>query len=445
MRRRATAGGDHPHILAGSMSLFTQLEKKCLLWCLISFCLLSGEAFHGWGFGQFNAGGGHSTIMMSLTSGNFNTAPSSKDLQGVEDSSNNKHHFPLSSTERMQQKRMQFLRSIVSVGLGATLDVTDRKANAIGTMFELSEQNMVLQDITLNVPNTKGEALLLSDTLQQSINVISDRFVRGESTTVLAFGPTAYESPKSFRPGISSFFVDGGHATMTLRDRVNLAKTMESGEEVIEIYEAGNGLRYIKFGTEVLRLSKAIQAGCEVKYAYGWVDLVTPGGIPYQFVVGTARDPLMTVCLATSDMKKSITFFTESLGMQILPFKNARALGSNFEPQPRKDEVCVGYGNSTLSLVLTPTPNKGKVEVGNVIEYFSIVVDDSNPAQIPTDVRNALDSKQIMFSPDGYPFKLLSYTEFQKSSLYLKDITSTSLEQMQSPFNADIEDGYVFE
>ena len=91
---------------------------------------------------------------------------------------------------------------------------------------------MVLQGITLNVPDTKAETVLLSDTLQQSISVISDKFVRGESTTVLAFGPTAYESPKSFRPGVSNFFEDGAHTTITLQDRISLDKTRESGGEV---------------------------------------------------------------------------------------------------------------------------------------------------------------------------------------------------------------------
>ena len=422
------------------MSTYHGARSGFLLWCLISVCMLSGRhAYH-----HFNPVCGQSSLFMRFSISRDDCMDEKGSKRGAEGQIDAmvepliQRVQPITSNERAQQSRTQLLRSALAVGFGGAFG-SARKVDAIGSIFELKDQKMVLQDICLNVPDTKSEALLLSDTLQQTINVISDKFVKGESTTVLAFGPTAYISPDSFRPGISSFFTDGAHATLTLRDRVSLDKTMESGEEVVEIFEPGNGLRFIKFGTEALRISKAIAAGSEIKYAYGWVDLVTPGGVPYQFVVGTARDPLMTACLATSDMKKSLNFFTESLGMQVLPFKYSRTVGSNFEAQPKKGEVCLGYGNSTLSLMLTPV--KGPVEVGSILDSFNIVVDDSDIAQIPDEVRRALEAKEIVFSPDGYPFRFMSYTEFQKSSQYLKEITSTSFEQMKTQQRKEINDG----
>ena len=88
------------------------------------------------------------------------------------------------------------------------------KANAIGSIYEFKNQNMCIQDIIFNVPDTKRDALLLSETLEQSIKVISDKFEKGSSTTIMAFGPTAYQSPSSFHPGVNSYFEDGGHATV---------------------------------------------------------------------------------------------------------------------------------------------------------------------------------------------------------------------------------------
>ena len=79
--------------------------------------------------------------------------------------------------------------------------------------------------------------------------------------TVLAFGPDAYKSPNSFHPGVSTFYEDGGHATITLK-----AKRLEQDEDIVEIYEKGNGLQFLKVGAEVIRLSKAIEAGTFVEY-----------------------------------------------------------------------------------------------------------------------------------------------------------------------------------
>lgn len=57
-------------------------------------------------------------------------------------------------------------------------------------------------------------------------------------------------------PGISTFYEDGGHATITL-----LAKNLEKDSDVVEIFDKGNGLQFIKIGAEVIRLSKAIEKG----------------------------------------------------------------------------------------------------------------------------------------------------------------------------------------
>ena len=356
-------------------------------------------------------------------------------------------HIPCSYNKRIKSTSIGLFRKALAVTFGAKMSIDKNlfqsavePAYAIGNIFELSEQNMCFQGITLNVADTKKEALLLSDTLQQTVVVISDTFVKGESTTVLAFGPTAYESPKSFRPGVSWFSEDGAHCTLTLKDRVILDKTLESGDQVVEVFEPGNGLQYIKFGTEVLRLSKAIAAGSEIKYAYGWVDIVSPSGIPYEFTVGVARDPLMTVGIAVSNMQQSVKFFTESLGMKVLPFNLARTPGSNFEAQPKKGDTYVGYSNNTLGFWLTQAKG-GKVDVGSVLDSFNIVVDDTvDREMIPKDVINTLENKSILYSPDGYPFRFTTYTDFKKSAEAVKEFSQKTIESVQQQKQQDKDD-----
>ena len=64
-------------------------------------------------------------------------------------------------------------------------------------------------------------------------------------------------------PGISTFYEDGGHATITLK-----AKNLVKDSDIVEIFEKGNGLQFIKVGAEVIRLSKAIEKGIIVNHFY---------------------------------------------------------------------------------------------------------------------------------------------------------------------------------
>lgn len=196
-----------------------------------------------------------------------------------------------------------------------------------------------------------------------------------------------------------------------------------------KVFEPGNGVQYIKFGTEVLRLSKALAGGCTVKYAYGWVDLETSTGIPYEFVIGEARDPLMTVGLRVANMKDSLDFFQNSLGMQVLPYNYARQPGSNFEPQPPKGCVYIGYSENTLGFFLIPS--KEKINVGSVLDAFTIIVDDDT-AGLPTAVVSSLGGTGSLLSPDGYPFKFKKYSDYVKSGLAVKEFTSITVEPMSA-------------
>lgn len=125
------------------------------------------------------------------------------------------------------------------------------KSNAIGSLFEARDQNMVLQDISFNVPNVTADAAML-----QALFIDRCQLIRSPnpSELVLGFGPDTYSSPKNFIPGVSSFQEYGGHATLTLYSQI-------LSDESVEIYERGNGLQFIKIGAEEIRLSKAIDKG----------------------------------------------------------------------------------------------------------------------------------------------------------------------------------------
>lgn len=323
-------------------------------------------------------------------------------------------------------------------GLGISkINTTPLPSRAIGSLYELSDQNMVLQDISFNVRNTFDDAAMVSAAFVGTCKPLrSTTSIGGYNTTVIGFGPDVYANPVNFIPGISSFFEDGGHATITLRSR----QVSDNNDDVIELYEKGNGLQFVKIGTDTLRISKAIEKGAEVKFAYGWVDLDSPGGIPYEIVVGIARDPLMLSCIRVENMQKSIKFFVEEMGMKVLPFPLSRMAGSDFEPQQPLGSEYVGYSVNSMGLLLVETPPSSNAPsknnlfrnkkasaiplpplvVGSLIDAFTVVVDDKAAIDtLPPLAQQLVQSKESTLSvksPEGYPFKLQTYSSFTKNA-----------------------------
>jgi hypothetical protein len=180
--------------------------------------------------------------------------------------------------------------------------------------------------------------------------------------------------------------------------------------------------------------------GGNLKYAYGWVDIDSSNKIPYEVVVGLARDPIMLACLRVSNLKQSLQFFLNELGMQVLPFPYSRTKGSVFEPQEAVDSVFVGYGVDSLGLLLQPQPkNASPLRIGSQLNGFTIVAnDDSNiffDASVEASTNNIstednnnnkninkkninAESKVIeKLSPDGYKFFIKKYSEFEKTAI----------------------------
>jgi hypothetical protein len=311
-----------------------------------------------------------------------------------------------------------------------------RAAQAIGELYELKEQSMVLQDVCFNVPDAAKEVDMLNALFVDKCKQVRSSKSKEELVAVAAFGPEYYKSPPSFVPGVSDFSQDGGHATISFR------VTNTANEDAVELVERGNGLQYVKIGAGNIRLSKAIEKGADIKFAYGWVDLDSPAGVPYQVVVGIARDPLMMACIRVSSVADSQAFFTQQLGMQVLPFPLSRAVGSAFEAAPPKGSVYVGYGESSMGLLLVAPEKNEVVNVGSLLQAFTIVVDNKrfSPQGLPPLGKlllkdkllggESIESKEeyngvrvqqvddgvLVFSPDGYPFLLRSLEAFQKTA-----------------------------
>lgn len=340
---------------------------------------------------------------------------------------------------RDAQRRIALAAGIIGA---QALAWSPSSSHAVGDLFEFRDVGCVLQDVSFNVQNSFAEAELLRVLLQDTCKILrsAKSSSNGKDTvkmnvTTVGFGPDMYKMPAGFRPGVSSLSEYGGHSTLTFN-----AKISDGGDSPTEIFSAGNGLQYIKIGTEQLRISKGVDAGGKVSFAYGWVDMATPGGVPLELVVGVAADPLMLACLRCTSVSDSVDFFTEELGMTPLEFPHARQVGSNFEPQLPTGAAFLSYGPGQFGLLLVPTldakrdkkilppnfnpsKNTGPVDVGSVLDCFKIVVDDGNKGGknvarvLPPAAKRLLESgdrDSIVISPDGYRFRLQRFSDWEK-------------------------------
>lgn len=153
-----------------------------------------------------------------------------------------------------------------------------------------------------------------------------------------------------------------------------------------------------------------------INYAYGWIEGESPSGIPSEVVVGIARDPIMAIGLRVSNLEESLEFFTSELGMKELPFPLARQKNSIFEPQEPAGCRYVGYGENSLGIILLPVAkNSPPLVVGNQLDRFTIVYDDStSDGSQPSPSSKMIGDEKI--SPDGYKFVFKPLSVHEKTS-----------------------------
>jgi len=95
-----------------------------------------------------------------------------------------------------------------------------------------------------------------------------------------------------------------------------------------EMAEANGAVEYIQLALPVFRISQAIRFGGEIISAYGWTELVSPGGLPLRVHIDEGRrDPFEFVALRTTSMEQATNYF-KRLGMQVRSVKGGKKINS---------------------------------------------------------------------------------------------------------------------
>eukprot|EP00965_Chrysotila_dentata_P067238 2225273-Pleurochrysis_carterae.AAC.1 len=194
----------------------------------------------------------------------------------------------------------------------------------------------------------------------------------------------------------------------------------DGGKFAIELVEAGQGVRgapesqvfqYVQLGMPVFRLSQVMANGGEIVSAYGWTNLVAPGGIPLRVRIDESRrDPFEFVAIRASNMKAAIKHY-EGLGMTAGKPSGGRKLdfaGSTIfedsdalEPDREVGSVLMSFGDPSSSTGILLLPPKSRKALALPAPLRLRAVANTSPAQAP-DVKSP-DGLGIVFTtPEAY-------------------------------------------
>lgn len=164
----------------------------------------------------------------------------------------------------------------------------------------------------------------------------------------------------------------------------------------------------------IRRLSQVMAFGGEVISAYGWTELIAPGGIPLRVRIDeTRRDPFEFIALRTGDLARAVAHYKQELGMSVVSETSSRkqlqltgrTLFANtdaIEPDREAGSTLLSFGDPSLAaslLLLKPKSRRSRLKASGT----ALTVVGAG------DARTAL-------SPDGFESRLVSLAAFEAVS-----------------------------
>jgi len=112
-------------------------------------------------------------------------------------------------------------------------------------------------------------------------------------------------------------------------------------------------------GVPTYRVSQMIKQGGSVLDAYGFVNVISPSGLPMRGIVGIWPDPLMFCAINCVDVEKSKTFYKQ-LGFveQEYPYCRLGKGTGDFEPPQPKNSVYLSQSKNSMGVLLIPSKKK---------------------------------------------------------------------------------------
>jgi len=210
--------------------------------------------------------------------------------------------------------------------------------------------------------------------------ILETAMVDGANVTRVGFGPESLRKD------------DGAKFSLEM---VEAAEPSRIGSELAVV-------QYVQLAMPVFRLSRVMAAGGEINSAYGWTDLVAPGGLPLRVKIDeTRRDPFEFVAMRTNNLEKTKKHY-EALGMAVQQVETGKrkiqvSINSNsifentdpFEPERDKGSVLMGFDDRLTSAGVLLLPPKTRKALEPV------------PSAIALNMVGAPAAPELGASPDG--------------------------------------------
>jgi catechol 2,3-dioxygenase-like lactoylglutathione lyase family enzyme len=146
--------------------------------------------------------------------------------------------------------------------------------------------------------------------------------------------------------------------------------------------------------------------------AYGYVNVVSPCGLPMRGIVGISPDPIMFVAINCANVEKSRAFY-EQLGFveQEYPYSRPSKGAGQFEPpQPPKSVYLAPSPNCMGVLLLQAKDKKKKMIQNPVLESLNVVYNPSQKGGVASEEMAVAD-------PSGVAIAFHSVNKFEFEEL----------------------------
>jgi len=238
----------------------------------------------------------------------------------------------------------------------ALLTSSSPASATVGSLPEYQDTNMVMQGITVKISDPSQLKQMISF-LEICFEFKVLRSNPDASDIWLGFGPEEMSIPKDFTLPVSSFNNYGGHASIHLRYDVEATSSYYRGDGVAP----GNNIEYLQVGVPQYRVTQMVKEGGNVIDAYGFVNVVSPSGLPMRGIVGISPDPMMFCAIRCANIEESKTFYKQ-IGFveQGYPYCRLGKGTGDFEPPQPKNSVYLAPSRNSMGVLLLPPEKKNK-------------------------------------------------------------------------------------
>jgi len=299
---------------------------------------------------------------------------------------------------------------------------------ALGTLPEFSDASAIFQSMTIEVTdkNQYDETIAFFTDGFDGMKVLREK--NGRDTggllvkeTWLGYGPETLNVPPNFELPVSAPSQYGGHASLhiTYNPVATTILYRRSGGEFNNEPAPGDSIAYLQMGVPQYRISQMVKNGGNVVDAYGWVNVVSPSGLPVRGIVGIRADPMMFLAVNCNDVGKSEEFYAKlGFARQEYPFARLNEGQGQFEPPRPPKSVYLAPSLNSMGVLLLQNDKKrkrkGDVVPNPVFKSLNLVYAPSEDGSSGTAASGEEEFTPQMMDPSFVPVSFVAQGDLEK-------------------------------